>query len=110
MDKPSIDTNVNTDAMTQDKSSNPFSARTLGAQALSRSWWRRWVYPLLFLLTLMLSLATYLTLDSIQQSVNTYVNDNQLALVGGDLILESKQDWPEEVLAQVQTLPDSQTV
>ncbi|PYE36441.1 ABC transporter permease [Psychrobacter fozii] len=92
------------------KSGGFFSSRTLGAQALSRSWWRRWVYPLLFLLTLMLSLATYLTLDSIQQSVNTYVNDNQLALVGGDLILESNQDWPEEVLAQVQTLPDSQTV
>ncbi|MDN5565287.1 MAG: ABC transporter substrate-binding protein [Psychrobacter sp.] len=87
-----------------------FTGRTLGAQALSRSWWRRWIYPLLFLITLMLSLATYLTLDSIQQSVNNYVNDNQLALVGGDLILESNQAWPEEVLAQVQTLPDSQTV
>ena len=35
----------------------------LGAQALSRSWWQRWIYPLLFLLTLTLSLATYLTLD-----------------------------------------------
>ncbi len=87
-----------------------FTGRTLGAQALSRSWWRRWIYPLLFLITLMLSLATYLTLDSIQQSVNTYVNDNQLALVGGDLILESNQAWPEEVLAQVQTLPDDQIV
>jgi putative ABC transport system permease protein len=111
MDNPSIiDTNSNAEAVNQSKSSNPFTARTLGTKALSRSWWRRWVYPLLFLLTLMLSLATYLTLDSIQQSVNTYVNDNQLALVGGDLILESNQAWPEEVLAQVQTLPDSQTV
>lgn len=110
MNKPSIDAHGNADDMTHKKSNNPFNARTLGAQALSRSWWRRWIYPSLFLLTLMLSLATYLTLDSIQQSVNSYVNDNQLALVGGDLILESNQAWPEEVLAQVETVPDDQTV
>ena len=82
----------------------------LGAQALSRSWWQRWIYPVLFLLTLTLSLATYLTLDSIQQSVDTYINDNQRALVGGDLILNSQQDWPSEVLAQVKTIADTQTV
>ncbi|WP_420229789.1 hypothetical protein ACOBWA_14915 [Psychrobacter sp. ER1] len=84
--------------------------RTLGSQALSRSWWQRWVYPVLFLLTLTLSLATYLTLDSVQQSVDSYINDNQRALVGGDLILNSKQDWPSEVLSQVETLPNTQTV
>ncbi|MGP5494841.1 ABC transporter permease [Psychrobacter celer] len=84
--------------------------RTLGAQALTCSWWRRWVYPVLFLLTLTLSLATYLTLDSIQQSVDRYITDNQRALVGGDLILNSKQDWPSEVMAQVNTLPASQVV
>ncbi len=82
----------------------------LGAQALSRSWWQRWIYPLLFLLTLTLSLATYLTLDSVQQSVNTYINDNQRALVGGDLILNSKQEWPSEVLTQVETVTDTQIV
>ncbi|WP_079692916.1 ABC transporter permease [Psychrobacter sp. DAB_AL43B] len=82
----------------------------LGAQALSRSWWQRWIYPVLFLLTLTLSLATYLTLDSIQQSVNTYINDNQRALVGGDLILNSQQDWPSEVLTQVATVADTQKV
>ena len=82
----------------------------LGAQALSRSWWQRWIYPLLFLLTLTLSLATYLTLDSVQQSVDTYINDNQRALVGGDLILNSKQEWPSEVLAQVETVADTQIV
>ena len=84
--------------------------RTLGTQSLSRAWWRRWVYPILFLLTLTLSLATYLTLDSIQQSVDSYIEDNQRALVGGDLILNSKQDWPADVLQQVQTLKDTQTV
>lgn len=84
--------------------------RNLGAKALSRSWWQRWVYPVLFLLTLTLSLATYLTLDSIQQSVDTYVNDNQRALVGGDLILNSQQDWPSDVLAQVDTIADAKKV
>jgi len=84
--------------------------RTLGSQALSRSWWQRWVYPVLFLLTLTLSLATYLTLDSVQQSVDSYINDNQRALVGGDLILNSKQDWPSEVLSQVETITNTQTV
>ncbi|MCG3877898.1 ABC transporter substrate-binding protein [Psychrobacter sp. Ps6] len=95
---------------TDTKGSRFFSGQTLGSQALSRSWWQRWVYPVLFLLTLTLSLATYLTLDSVQQSVDRYINDNQRALVGGDLILNSKQDWPSEVLAQVETLPDTQTV
>ena len=85
-------------------------SKGLGAQALSRSWWQRWIYPVLFLITLVLSLATYLTLDSIQQSVDTYINDNQRALVGGDLILNSKQDWPSDILTQVETLPDAQIV
>ena len=89
---------------------NQLFTKTLGSQALSRSWWQRWVYPVLFLLTLTLSLATYLTLDSVQQSVDRYINDNQRALVGGDLILNSKQDWPSEVLAQVETIPDTQIV
>ncbi|MDN3399631.1 ABC transporter substrate-binding protein [Psychrobacter sp. APC 3426] len=84
--------------------------RDLGSQALSRSWWRRWVYPVLFLLTLTLSLATYLTLDSIQQSVDSYITDNQRALIGGDLILESNQEWPADILKLVQTLPDNQIV
>ncbi|MGO2213336.1 ABC transporter permease [Psychrobacter alimentarius] len=85
-------------------------ARHLGSKALSRSWWQRWVYPVLFSLTLTLSLATYLTLDSIQQSVDSYVNDNQRALVGGDLVLNSQQDWPSEVLTQVDTIADTQKV
>ncbi|PKH65108.1 ABC transporter substrate-binding protein [Psychrobacter sp. 4Dc] len=103
------DTAINNQA-TDTKGSSFFSRQTLGAKALTRSWWQRWVYPVLFLLTLTLSLATYLTLDSVQQSVDSYINDNQRALVGGDLILNSKQDWPSEVLSQVETIPNTQTV
>ncbi len=89
---------------------NQLFTRTLGTQALTRSWWRRWIYPVLFLITLTLSLATYLSLDSIQQSVDSYITDNQRALVGGDLILNSKQEFPSEVLTQVATIADSQVV
>ncbi|MDN3447389.1 ABC transporter substrate-binding protein [Psychrobacter sp. APC 3281] len=119
-DNKSTDTK-NTDTSMHQESSYPsgilsqlftrtLGFQTLGSQALSRSWWQRWVYPVLFLLTLTLSLATYLTLDSVQQSVDSYINDNQRALVGGDLILNSKQDWPSEVLSQVETIPNTQTV
>lgn len=103
------DTAINNQA-TDTKGSSFFSRQTLGAKALTRSWWQRWVYPVLFLMTLTLSLATYLTLDSVQQSFDSYINDNQRALVGGDLILNSKQDWPSEVLSQVETIPNTQIV
>lgn len=109
----SIDsTSINSDSMNNRSESivSRLLARNLGSKALSRSWWQRWVYPVLFLLTLTLSLATYLTLDSIQQSVDRYINDNQRALVGGDLILNSQQDWPTEVLTQVDTIADKQKV
>ncbi len=118
--KPPADTKKTDTSMRQESSypsgilnqlfTRTLGFQTLGAQALSRSWWQRWVYPMLFLLTLTLSLATYLTLDSVQQSVDRYINDNQRALVGGDLILNSKQDWPSEILTQVETIPDTQTV
>ncbi|PNK60656.1 ABC transporter permease [Psychrobacter sp. FDAARGOS_221] len=83
------------------KPHTPVSTNTysnLGRKSLQRSWWRHWIYPLLFLVAMVLSLSTYLTLDSIQQSVQDYVADNQRALVGGDLVLRSRQPWPESVL------------
>ena len=113
MTKTSTDKSSLNSTLTTNNSESLISrifARNLGSKALNRSWWQRWVYPVLFLLTLTLSLATYLTLDSIQQSVDSYVNDNQRALVGGDLILNSQQDWPSEVLAQVDTIADTQKV
>jgi len=113
MTKTSTDKSSLNSTLTTNNSESLISrifARNLGSKALSRSWWQRWVYPVLFLLTLTLSLATYLTLDSIQQSVDSYVNDNQRALVGGDLILNSQQDWPSEVLTQVDTIADTQKV
>ncbi|SUD92002.1 ABC transporter permease [Psychrobacter phenylpyruvicus] len=82
----------------------PTSYSNLGSKSLQRSWWRHWIYPLLFLLAMVLSLSTYLTLDSIQQSVRDYVADNQRALVGGDLILSSKEAWIPELLQLLKPL------
>ncbi|WP_227428875.1 ABC transporter permease [Psychrobacter sp. I-STPA6b] len=78
-----------------------FSGSVLGNKVVRRSWVQHWIYPLLFLLAMILSLSTYLTLDSIQQSVDDYVADNQRALVGGDLVLTSQQAWSESVLSAV---------
>ncbi|MGP5120964.1 ABC transporter permease [Psychrobacter alimentarius] len=113
MTKTSTDKSSLNSTLTTNNSESLISrifARNLGSKALNRIWWQRWVYPVLFLLTLTLSLATYLTLDSVQQSVDSYVNDNQRALVGGDLVLNSQQDWPSEVLTQVDTIADTQKV
>ena len=85
-------------------------SQSLPNLALSRSWWRHWLYPVLFLLSMVLSLATYLTLDSIQQSVDAYVTDNQRTIVGGDVVVTSQYAWSPAVLEAVQDLPDEQVV
>lgn len=90
--------------ITNTSSTRPTSYSNLGSKSLQRSWWRHWIYPLLFLLAMVLSLSTYLTLDSIQQSVRDYVSDNQRALVGGDLILSSKEAWTPELLQILEPL------
>ncbi|WP_131668727.1 ABC transporter permease [Psychrobacter pygoscelis] len=89
-------------------SSSSLGSSPLGNKAVRRSWLQHWIYPLLFLLAMVLSLSTFLTLDSIQQSVRDYVADNQRALVGGDLILTSQQAWPSDVLVAVKPFePDN---
>ncbi|KAA3640579.1 MAG: ABC transporter substrate-binding protein [Proteobacteria bacterium] len=82
----------------------------LSRKMLNRAWFGQPVYPLLFVLSLWLSLAAYLTLDSLQQSVNDYIDRNQLAMVGGDLILSSGQPWPDAIVQKVNELPDSSVV
>jgi len=103
--------NNNTNAPTPSPTAHNESQYSgLGNKAVRRSWWQQWIYPLLFLLALLLSLSTYLTLDSIQQSVRDYVADNQRALVGGDLILTSQQAWPAAVLATVKSFEPDEVV
>lgn len=100
MSKPSASPSSSSNHFTN-PSSFSLGSSPLGNKAVRRSWLQHWIYPLLFLLAMVLSLSTFLTLDSIQQSVRDYVADNQRALVGGDLILTSQQAWPSDVLAAV---------
>jgi len=103
--------NNNTNAPTPSPTAHNESQYSgLANKAVRRSWWQQWIYPLLFLLALLLSLSTYLTLDSIQQSVRDYVADNQRALVGGDLILTSQQAWPAAVLETVKSFEPDEVV
>lgn len=102
-------THANQPTGTQPKPTGKSSSH-LGHIALQRSWRKQWIYPLLFLLAMLLSLSTYLTLDSIQRSVDGYVADNQRALVGGDLILTSRQDWDDAVTQAVSAISDDNKV
>ena len=82
----------------------------LSRKMLNRAWFGNPVYPLLFGLSLWVSLAAYLTLDSLQQSVNDYIDSNQLAMVGGDLIMTTGQAWPEDIQKKVAELSESSVV
>ncbi|GAA4815091.1 membrane protein [Marinicella pacifica] len=83
---------------------------SLGRKMLNRAWFGQPVYPLLFGLSLWVSLAAYLTLDSLQQSVDDYIEHNQLAMVGGDLIMSARQPWPDDVQQKMAELPASDVV
>lgn len=82
----------------------------LSKKMLNRAWFGNPVYPLLFGLSLWVSLAAYLTLDSLQQSVDDYIDSNQLAMVGGDLVMTSGLPWPEDIQQKVAQLPNQNVV
>ncbi len=82
----------------------------LSRKMLNRAWFGSPVYPLLFGLSLWVSLAAYLTLDSLQQSVDDYIDSNQLAMVGGDLVMTSGLPWPENIQQKVAELPNQNVV
>lgn len=72
---------------------------------IQREWFGHWVYPLLFCFSLLVSLGAYLTLDSLQTAVDDYITDNQKAMVGGDIIIQSRQPLPENVNQWLAGLP-----
>ena len=82
----------------------------LSRKMLNRAWFGNPVYPLLFGLSLWISLAAYLTLDSLQQSVDDYIERNQLAMVGGDLIMTSGRPWPQDIEQKIAEIPESDVV
>lgn len=77
---------------------------------IQREWWNHKIYPLLFSLCLLISLTAYMTLDSLQVGVDDYVGSNQKQIVGGDLILQSRQDFPQDIKQYLQSLDPQQVV
>ncbi len=53
-------------------------------------------------------MGAFLTLDALQQSVDTYVNDNQKQIVGGDIVITYSQAFPDKLLSKISEIdPDS---
>ena len=75
-----------------------------------REWFGHWIYPLLFCFSLLVSLGAYLTLDSLQTAVDDYITDNQKAMVGGDIVIQSRQTLPDSINQWVATLPPEEVV
>ncbi len=82
----------------------------LNGVIIRREWLGHWIYPLLFCFSLLVSLGAYLTLDSLQNAVDDYITDNQKAMVGGDLIVRSRQALPENIEQWVAQLPAKDVV
>lgn len=75
-----------------------------------REWFEHWIYPVLFCFSLLVSLGAYLTLDSLQTAVDEYITDNQKAMVGGDVVAQSRLPFPAAVTDWLATLPEEQVV
>ncbi|MCX7554829.1 hypothetical protein OS175_13195 [Marinicella sp. S1101] len=73
---------------------------------IRREWFGHWIYPLLFCFSLLISLGAYLTLDSLQKAVDNYIDDNQKAMVGGDIIVSARQILPDSINDWVATKPN----
>ena len=74
-----------------------------------REWFSNRLYPLLFSLCIIISIAAFLTLDALQQSVNSYIEDNQKQVVGGDIVIDHNQAFPDDLINRINQL-DKQNV
>ncbi len=84
--------------------------QALNGAIIRREWFGHWIYPLLFCFSLLVSLGAYLTLDSLQNAVDDYITENQKAMVGGDVILRSRQQLPDNIVQWVAELPENEVV
>lgn len=77
----------------------------LSHKLVQREWFGHWVYPVLFCFSLLVSLGAYLTLDSLQKAVDEYIDDNQKAMVGGDVVVTARQPFNDELNQWLAQLP-----
>jgi putative ABC transport system permease protein len=59
---------------------------------------------------MLVSLGAYLTLDALQYGVDEYVQDNQKQIVGGDLIVQSRQEFPDALKQRISKLDANKVV
>ncbi|HOP21810.1 MAG TPA: ABC transporter substrate-binding protein [Gammaproteobacteria bacterium] len=72
-----------------------------------REWFGHKIYPILFGLCIIVSLGAYLTLDTLQQSVDDYIEENQKQIVGGDIVITDNRPLPKELTGKISELnPD----
>ncbi|MCB1582122.1 MAG: hypothetical protein KDI92_03590 [Xanthomonadales bacterium] len=77
----------------------------LSHKLVQREWFGHWIYPVLFCFSLLVSLGAYLTLDSLQKAVDQYIEDNQKAMVGGDIVVAARQPFSQELDQWLAHLP-----
>ena len=75
-----------------------------------RQWFEHKLYPVLFSLCLIVSIGAYLTLDTLQQSIDEYISINQKQIVGGDIIVTDNQAFPKQLLARISQLKENNVV
>ncbi len=73
-----------------------------------REWLSRRIFPLLFVLSLVVSLSAYLVLDSLQSEINIYIENNQKEIAGGDILVESRAPFTQAIDARIEQLPAAQ--
>lgn len=84
--------------------------KRLSHAIIRREWFGHWIYPLLFCFSLLVSLGAYLTLDTLQKAVDNYIDENQKAMVGGDIIVQSRAAIPDAVNQWIAELPAADVV
>lgn len=65
--------------------------------------------PLLFILCLILSVSSFIALEGFNENVTNFVNQDSKALVGGDLIVESRRKYSEPLQNKINNLSNNYT-
>ena len=62
-----------------------------------------------FVLSIILSIGVFISVNSLSQNVDSYIQTNTKQLVGGDIIIDSNKPFPEEFLKQLENIQTSYT-
>lgn len=79
---------------------------TLGLKITLREFWKQKGQLWLYVVSLMFSLGVFLALDSVQNNVEQYIDQEKQSLLGGDLEVRSNQPFPETIKAELEQISD----